>query len=69
MKRSNGPIPDRFVAHWFPDTGWCVLSPWIKAKDGKPYRHHCADGLRENEARHLAAELMQAGGRRREFYF
>jgi len=46
-----------FVPAFFPDCGWCVLSPWISTPDGKPYRLHCANDCTEEEARHIAYQL------------
>ena len=38
--------------------GWTVLSPWVKALDGKEYRQHCGEfGRDEVLAKYIAAQL------------
>lgn len=55
-------LPNAFIAHYFPDCGFCVLSPWIKSLDGRDYRLHCAEKLNSmEEAEHVAKQLRDAG--------
>ena len=54
---SDALLASGFVAAFFPDCQWCVLTPWIATLDGKPYRAHIADGSTEKEARHIAFQL------------
>lgn len=47
----------RFDAVYLVPEGWCVLSSWIETPTGERYRHHCAEGLSEDHAKHLASQL------------